>query len=84
MFIIAINFIIDLTIIAIIVIITIIFNVNDCRFCVFRQAAISYFSGGIHSKTYMKAIALKKSSQIQCGRASIFDITPRHVREAPC
>ncbi len=49
MYIIAINVIIDLTIIAIIVIITIIFNVNDCRFRLFRQAAISYFSGGIHS-----------------------------------
>ena len=49
MYIIAINFIIDLTIIAIIVINTIIFNVNDCSFLVFRQAAISYFSGGIHS-----------------------------------
>ena len=41
MYIIAINFIIDFTIIAIIVIITIIFNVNDCRFCVFGQVAIS-------------------------------------------
>ena len=40
MYIIAINFIIDLTIIARIVIITIIFNVNDCRFCVLRQAAL--------------------------------------------
>ncbi len=49
MYIIAIIFIIDLTIIAIIVIITIIFNVNDCRFRVFRQAAIFYFSGGVHS-----------------------------------
>ena len=47
MYIIAIYFIFDLTIIAIIVIITIIHNVDDCRFCVFRQAAISYFSGGI-------------------------------------
>ncbi len=49
MYIIAINLIIDHTIIAIIVIITIILNVNDCRFRVFRQAAISYFSGGIDS-----------------------------------
>ncbi len=49
MYIIAVIFIIDLTIIAIIVVITIIFNVNDCHFRVFRQAVISYFSGGIHS-----------------------------------
>jgi hypothetical protein len=49
LYIIAINFIIDLTIIAIIVIISINFNVNDCSFLVFSQAAISYFSGGIHS-----------------------------------
>jgi hypothetical protein len=41
LYIIAFNIIIDLTIIAIIVKITIIFNVNDCCFCVFRQAAIS-------------------------------------------
>ncbi len=59
--IIAINFIIDHTIVAMIAIITIIYNFNDCHFFVFRQAAISYFSGGIHSWTYMKAIALKKS-----------------------
>jgi hypothetical protein len=42
----------------------------------FCQAAISYFSGGIHSYTYMKATALKISSPIQCGNASIFDVTP--------
>ncbi len=49
MYIIAIDFIIDLTITAIIVIITIIFNVHDFSFLVSRQAAISFFSGGNHS-----------------------------------
>ncbi len=50
------------------------YNFNGCCFCVFCQAAILFFRWNTFM-TYMKAFALKKTSQIQRGSASIFNVT---------